>query len=57
MVLDKAALKYQPLWKKSSTITQGKTVKLIVEVISTNWRNYYGHKLIDYQGLEIPNIG
>ncbi len=54
VVLDNEALKNEPLWKKRSTITQGKTVKLIVEVVSTNWRDDYGHKLVDYEGLEIP---
>ncbi|MGB3510490.1 MAG: Uma2 family endonuclease [Microcoleaceae cyanobacterium] len=54
IVLDEPALKDEPLWKKRSTITQGKTVKLIIEVVSTNWRDDYGHKLIDYEGLEIP---
>ncbi|GGA01700.1 Uma2 family endonuclease [Okeania sp. KiyG1] len=54
IVLDKSALKDEYLWKKRSTITQGKTVKLIIEVVSTNWRDDYGHKLIDYEKLEIP---
>jgi Uma2 family endonuclease len=54
IVLDNEALKDEPLWKKRSTITQGKTVKLIVEVVSTNWQNDYGHKLVDYEQLAIP---
>ncbi|WP_293115560.1 Uma2 family endonuclease [Okeania sp. SIO1I7] len=54
IVLDKSAFKNESLWKKRSTITQGKTVKLIIEVVSTNWRDDYGHKLIDYEKLEIP---
>lgn len=54
IVLDEVALKDEPLWKKRSTITQGKTVKLIIEVVSTNWRDDYGHKLVDYEDLEIP---
>ncbi len=54
IVLSSTALKNEPLWEKRSTITQGKTVILIIEVVSTNWRDDYGHKLIDYEGLEIP---
>lgn len=54
IVLDEPALADETLWKKRSTITQGKTVKVIIEVVSTNWRNDYGHKLIDYEALEIP---
>jgi Uma2 family endonuclease len=54
IVLDQTALADETLWKKRSTITQGKTIKLIIEVVSTNWRDDYGYKLIDYEALEIP---
>ncbi len=54
IVLDQTALASETLWKKRSTITQGKTIKLIIEVVSTNWRDDYGYKLIDYEALEIP---
>jgi Uma2 family endonuclease len=54
IVLDQAALQDEPLWKKRSTITQGKSVRLVVEVVSTNWRDDYGHKFIDYEALQIP---
>ena len=54
VVLDESALQDEPLWRKRSTVTQGKTVKLIIEVVSTNWRDDYGHKLIDYESLAIP---
>jgi Uma2 family endonuclease len=26
----------------------------VIEVVSTNWRDDYGHKFIDYEGLGIP---
>ncbi len=54
IVLDEPALSDEKLWKKRSTITRGNTVKLIIEVVSTNWRDDYGYKLIDYEALEIP---
>lgn len=54
IVLDKLALKDEIFWQKRSTITNGKSVKLIIEVVSTNWRDDYGHKLIDYEALAIP---
>jgi Uma2 family endonuclease len=54
IVLDQTALADENLWKKRSTITQGKTIKLTIEVVSTNWRDDYGYKLIDYEALEIP---
>ncbi len=52
-VLDKSVLKNETLWKKSSTITQGKAVPLVIEVVSTNWGDDYGHKLVDYESLAI----
>lgn len=54
IVLDQSALNEEPLWKKRSTITQGKSVCLVIEVVSTNWRDDYGHKFIDYEALQIP---
>lgn len=47
-------LQHEPLWKKSATITMGSSVVLIVEVVSQNWRDDYGHKLADYEALGIP---
>lgn len=54
IVLDREALADEPLWKKSSTISQGKSVKLAVEVVSTNWRDDYLTKLRDYEEIGIP---
>ncbi len=53
IVLDQTALADEPLWKKRSTITFGKSVRVAIEVVSTNWRDDYGHKLIDYEALGI----
>ncbi|MFY7802175.1 MAG: Uma2 family endonuclease [Limnoraphis robusta] len=33
---------------------QGSSIPLIVEVVSTNWRDDYAHKMIDYEALGIP---
>jgi Uma2 family endonuclease len=54
IILDQMALESEPLWKKRSTITQGKSVRVVIEVVSTNWWDDYGHKFIDYEALEIP---
>ncbi|MGI0488685.1 Uma2 family endonuclease [Pantanalinema rosaneae CENA516] len=54
IVLDQLALDEEPLWKKRSTITQGTSVRVVIEVVSTNWRDDYGHKFIDYEALQIP---
>ncbi|AIE74678.1 MULTISPECIES: Uma2 family endonuclease [unclassified Synechocystis] len=50
MVLDNEALKQkEPMWKRRSTITQGETVKLAIEVVSANWQDDYLLKL----GLQV----
>lgn len=53
VILDKTALVDEPLWQKSSTIQSGKTVPLVIEVVSTNWRDDYGHKLVEYEAMGI----
>ncbi len=53
IVLDQFSLNEKPLWKKRSTITQGKSIRVVIEVVSSNWRDDYGHKFIDYEALGI----
>lgn len=53
LILDKNALKNEPLWNEYSTITQGSSVRLVVEVVSTNGRDDYVYKLNDYEKLGI----
>ncbi len=52
-VLDRPLLATEPLWEKASTVCHGATVKLVVEVVSTNWRDDYGLKLADYEAMGI----
>ena len=52
-VLDKTALGREPRWDPSSTILQGRSVPLVVEVVSTNWRDDYDHKRADYEAMGI----
>ncbi|NJK62579.1 MAG: Uma2 family endonuclease [Synechococcaceae cyanobacterium SM2_3_1] len=54
IVLDRRRLQEEPLWKRASTITQGSSVVLVVEVVSTNWQDDYARKLEDYEGMGIP---
>jgi Uma2 family endonuclease len=42
------------LWEKESTITQGESIPLIIEVVSTNWRDDYYKKFADYEEMGIP---
>ncbi|MBD1943642.1 Uma2 family endonuclease [Coleofasciculus sp. FACHB-712] len=54
IVLDKQLVEAnEPRWEKESVITRGDSVKLVVEVVSTNWRDDYAHKMIDYEALGI----
>ncbi|MFM7366297.1 MAG: Uma2 family endonuclease, partial [Sphaerospermopsis kisseleviana] len=43
----------EPLWKKSSTISESASIPLVVEVVSTNWRDDYHKKLADYEEMGI----
>ncbi len=54
VVLDEGELINEPLWAREPVITLGTTVKLVVEVVSTNWQNDYARKYEDYEALGIP---
>ncbi|MDJ0661215.1 MAG: Uma2 family endonuclease [Crocosphaera sp.] len=53
LLIDRQQLKSEPLWEKKSTLIYGKSIPLVVEVVSTNWRDDYGYKLIDYEAIGI----
>ncbi|MBW4421039.1 MAG: Uma2 family endonuclease [Myxacorys californica WJT36-NPBG1] len=53
IVLDRQTIADDPQWEKESVITKGKSARLIIEVVSTNWRDDYAHKFTDYEALEI----
>ena len=44
----------EPLWKKQSTLIQPESIPLVVEVVSTNWRDDYHDKFGDYEEMAIP---
>ena len=54
VILDQTALANEPLWKTEPVITLGNSIKLVVEVVSTNWQNDYARKVEDYEALGIP---
>lgn len=54
LVLNRNNLENEPLWVKESTVTQGDSIPLVIEVISTNWRDDYYTKYGVYEGLKIP---
>lgn len=53
IVLDKTQLENEPLWQQEPIITLGSSIKLVVEVVSTNWQNDYARKFEDYAVLGI----
>lgn len=54
IVINQKNLSLEPMWKKSSTVTQAASVPLVIEVVSTNWRDDYAHKLVDYETFGVP---
>lgn len=53
VAIDKTALTDEPLWVSASTVQFGRIVPLLVEVVSTNWRDDYGHKLVEYEAMGV----
>jgi len=53
ILLNRSNLVNEPLWKKQSTISESASVPLVVEVVSTNWRDDYHKKLADYEQMGI----
>ncbi len=53
MLIDPAELSKEPLWTKESVITLGSSLKLVVEVVSTNWPDDYARKFEDYEAMGI----
>ena len=54
LVLNKPALKSEELWTKYSTVQLGASIPLIIEVVSTNWRDDYYNKVREYEEIGIP---
>lgn len=53
IVLNQDVLGAEPRWESESIIQNPDSVKLIVEVVSTNWRDDYYNKLRDYEEMGI----
>ena len=52
-VVDRPSLANEPRWNSSSVIEHGSSIKLVVEVVSTNWRDDYALKMSDYESIGI----
>jgi Uma2 family endonuclease len=53
-IVDRNELIHEPFWAEQSILTQGSSIKFVVEVVSSNWQNDYARKLEDYATLGIP---
>lgn len=54
VVLDETVLASEPLWEREPVITLGRSIKLVVEVVSTNWETDYARKVEEYALLRTP---
>ena len=54
IVLNQETIGTEARWETESIIQNATSVKLIVEVVSTNWRDDYYNKLRDYEEMGIP---
>jgi Uma2 family endonuclease len=53
VVIDRSALTSEPQWQTSSVIENGASIKLAIEVVSTNWQDDYELKMAEYEELSI----
>jgi Uma2 family endonuclease len=54
LVVNRANLHNEKLWEKESTLTQGASIPLAIEIVSTNWRDDYHLKFADFEEMGIP---
>ena len=53
LILNQPNLINEPLWKKESTVILPASIPLVIEVVSTNWRDDYFVKLARYEEIGI----
>ncbi len=54
LLINRDNLVNEPLWQKSSTVSIAASIPLVVEVVSTNWRDDYFLKVGEYEEIGIP---
>ncbi|MEH2321857.1 Uma2 family endonuclease [Nostoc sp.] len=54
LLLNLDNLDNEPLFQKQSTVSQAASVPIVIEVVSTNWRDDYYNKFRDYEEMGIP---
>ncbi|MBR8838939.1 MAG: Uma2 family endonuclease [Stigonema ocellatum SAG 48.90 = DSM 106950] len=53
LILNTDNLVNEPVWENESIITQASSISLVIEVVSTNWRDDYHKKYADYEEMGI----
>jgi Uma2 family endonuclease len=53
LVLNLSNLVNEPRWQEESILSQPESIPLVIEVVSTNWRDDYFKKLADYDEMGI----
>ncbi|MDM3845124.1 MAG: Uma2 family endonuclease [Aphanizomenon gracile PMC638.10] len=53
LVLNRENLVNEKLWKKQSILSNAASIPLVIEVVSTNWRDDYHLKYADYEEMGI----
>ena len=54
LVLNRANRVKETLWQKQPVLSLGASIPLVIEVVSTNWRDDYYLKYADYEEMGIP---
>lgn len=54
LLLNSPNLINEPIWENESIIQSSTSILLVVEVVSTNWRDDYHKKYADYEEMGIP---
>ena len=54
LLLNNSNLVNESLWKKESTVSQAASIPLVIEVVSSNWRDDYFTKAGKYEEVGIP---
>ncbi|NJO43244.1 MAG: Uma2 family endonuclease [Cyanobacteria bacterium RU_5_0] len=56
VIVDQTQLADEPRWQRESTLIRGISMPLVIEVVSTNWRDDYQRKAADYEEIGIPEF-
>ncbi|MEH2348648.1 MAG: Uma2 family endonuclease [Nostoc sp.] len=54
LLLNLDNLENEPLFQKQSTVSQAASVPIVIEIVSSNWRDDYYNKFRDYEEMSIP---